>query len=104
MIKKEIGKDYKVYSIQYSDEYIYHTHSYKNLIKYEKDSSKWIVTYNNKNLLQNAFRKEVKSHWICTIDTIKSTEVCMINDYENEANTFNPDLFTKLYNDFQRST
>jgi hypothetical protein len=104
MIQKEIGKDYKVYSIQYSDEYIYHTHSYKNLIKYEKDSSKWIVTYNNKNLLQNAFRKEVKSHWICTIDTIKSTEVCMINDYENEANTFNPDLFTKLYNDFQRST
>ena len=104
MIQKEIGKDYKVYSIQYSDEYIYHTHSYKNLIKYEKDSSKWIVTYNNKNLLQNAFRKEVKSHWICTINTIKSTEVCMINDYENEANTFNPDLFTKLYNDFQRST
>ena len=102
MIQKDMGKDYKVYSIQYSDEYVYHTHSYKNLIKYEKDSSKWIVTYNNKNLYQNSFRKEVKSHWMCSIDTIKSTEVCTINDYENEENTFNPDLFTKLYNDFQR--
>lgn len=102
MIQKDLGKDYKVYGIQYSDDYIYHTHSYKNLIKFEKDSGKWIVTYNNKNLLQNSFRKEVKSHWICTIDTIKSTEVCTINDYENEKNTFNPDLFTKLYNDFQR--
>ena len=103
MIQKEIGKDYKVYSIQYSDEYVYHTHSYKSLIKFEKDSSKWIVTYNNRNLYQNSFRKELKSHWICSIDTIKSTEVCIINDYENEENSFNPDLFTRLYRDFQRN-
>ncbi|RAP45576.1 MAG: hypothetical protein BZ135_05600 [Methanosphaera sp. rholeuAM6] len=102
MIQKELGKEYKVYSIQYSDEYVYHTHQYKNLIRFEKDSSKWTVTYSNKNLLQNAFRKEVKSHWVCDIDTIKSTEVCTVNDYENENNSFNPDLFTRLYQDFHR--
>ena len=102
MIQKELGTKYKVYSIQYSDEYIYHTHTYKNLIKFEKDPYKWTVTYNNKNLMQNAFRKELKSHWICNIDMIKSTELCTINDYENENNPFNPDLFTKLYQDFQR--
>lgn len=102
MIQKDIGKNYKVYTIQYSDEYIYHVHSYKNLIKYEKDSYKWTVTYDNKNLYQNSFRKEVKSHWRCNIDTIKSTELCIINDYENEENIFNPDLFTKLYNEFLR--
>ena len=102
MIQNEIGEEFKVYSIQYSDEYIYHTHKFKNLIKFEKDSGKWIVTYNNRNLLQNAFRKEVKSHWKCNIDTIKSTEICTVNDYENEDNMFNPDLFTQLYQDFHR--
>ncbi|MDO5825165.1 MAG: hypothetical protein BZ137_06405 [Methanosphaera sp. rholeuAM130] len=102
MIQKDLKEDYKVYTIQYSDEYVYHRHNYKNLIKFEKDGSKWTITYNNKNLLQNSFRKEVKSHWICSIDTLKSTEVCTINDYENENNAFNPDLFTKLYKDFQR--
>ena len=102
MIQKDLGEGYKVYSIQYSEDYIYHTHQYKNLIKFEKDSSKWTVTYNNKNLLQNAFRKEVQSHWICEINTMKSTEVCILNDYENENNQFNPDLFTKLYMSFNR--
>lgn len=102
ILRKETGEDYKVYSIQYSDEYVYHTHQFKNLIKFEKDSSKWTVTYNNKKLLQNAFRKEVKSHWICEINTMKSTEVCVINDYDNENNNFNPDLFTKLYQSFYR--
>lgn len=101
-IQKEIGEKYKVYSIQYSDEYVYHTHHYKNLIKFEKDSNKWIITYNNKNLLQNAFIKELNSHWKCEITTAKSTETCIVKDYENEENTFNPDLFTKLYKDFQR--
>lgn len=72
------------------------------MIKFEKDPYKWTVTYNNKNLMQNAFRKELKSHWICNIDMIKSTELCTINDYENVNNPFNPDLFTKLYQDFQR--
>ena len=102
ILRKDVGEDYKVYTIQYSDEYIYHTHTYKNLIKFEKDSSKWTVTYNNKNLLQNAFRKEVTSHWRCEINTAKSTEVCTINDIENEDNAFNPDLFTKLYQSFYR--
>lgn len=102
MIQKDLGEDYKVYSIQYSEDYVYHTHQYKNLIKFEKDSNKWTVTYNNKDLLQNAFRKEVKSHWICDINTLKSTEVCILNDYENENNNFNPDLFTKLYLSFNR--
>ena len=102
MLRKEIDEDYKVYTIQYSDEYVYHTHHYKNLIKFEKDSSKWTITYNNKNLLQNAFRKEVNSHWKCEITTMKSTEICVVNDYENEDNAFNPDLFTKLYNGFHR--
>lgn len=102
ILRKETGEDYKVYTIQYSDEYVYHTHYYKNLIKFEKDSGKWTITYNNKNLLQNAFRKEVNSHWNCEITTMKSTEVCVINDYENEDNTFNPDLFTRLYNSFHR--
>ena len=102
ILRKEIGEDYKVYTIQYSDEYVYHTHYYKNLIKFEKDSCKWTVTYNNKNLLQNAFRKEVNSHWKCEITTMKSTEVCIVNDYENEDNAFNPDLFTKLYKSFHR--
>ncbi|MEE3418972.1 MAG: hypothetical protein VZQ62_06545, partial [Methanosphaera sp.] len=102
ILRKETGEDYKVYTIQYSDEYVYHSHNYKSLIKFEKDSSKWIVTYNNKNLLQNAFRKEVKSHWICDITTAKSTEVCTITDYENENNIFNPDLFTRLFQSFLR--
>lgn len=102
ILRKDIGEDYKVYSIQYSDEYVYHTHTYKNLIKFEKDCSGWTVTYNNKNLLQNAFRKEVTSHWRCEINTAKSTEVCTINDYDNEDNSFNPDLFTKLYQSFYR--
>ncbi len=102
LVQKDLEEKYKVYSIQYSDEYIYHTHQYKNLIKFEKEANKWIVTYNNKDLLQNAFRKEVKSHWICNINTAKSTEVCEINDYDNEDNQFNPDLFTKLYQDFSR--
>lgn len=102
ILRKDVEEDYKVYSIQYSDEYIYHTHTYKNLIKFEKDSSKWTVTYNNRNLLQNAFRKEVTSHWKCEVNTAKSTEVCVINDYDNEDNAFNPDLFTKLYQSFYR--
>jgi hypothetical protein len=102
MLKKQLNEDYKVYSIQYSDEYVYHTHNYKNLIKFEKDSLKWTVTYKNKNLLQNAFRKEINSHWVCDITTSKSTEICVINDFENENNSFNPDLFVKLYQDFQR--
>lgn len=102
ILRKEVGEDYKVYSIQYSDEYVYHTHTYRNLIKFEKDSAKWTVTYNNKNLLQNAFRKEVTSHWKCDVTTAKSTEVCVIKDYDNEDNTFNPDLFTKLYQSFYR--
>ncbi len=102
ILQKELGEEYKVYSIQYSDEYIYHTHSYKNLIKFEKDSSKWIVTYNNKDLLQKAFRKEVGSHWKCDITTMKSTEICTVNDYDNENNAFNPDFFVKLYHDFHR--
>ncbi|RAP52426.1 MAG: hypothetical protein BZ138_03135 [Methanosphaera sp. rholeuAM270] len=102
MLKKQLGVDYKVYSIQYSDEYVYHTHSYKNLIKFEKDAGKWTVTYNNRNLLEKAFIKEISSHWVCEINTAKSTVVCIVNDYENEDNAFNPDLFTKLYNDFHR--
>ena len=102
ILRKDVGEDYKVYTIQYSDEYVYHTHTYKNLIKFEKDSTKWTVTYNNKKLLQNAFRKEVASHWKCDITTAKSTEVCIINDLDNEDNTFNPDLFTKLYQSFYR--
>ena len=104
MLEKDLGEKYKVYTIQYSDEYVYHTHSYKNLIRFEKDALKWTVTYHNKDLLQNAFRKEVKSHWICDINTTKSTEVCTVNDYENEENMFNPDLFTKLYIDFHRKS
>lgn len=102
MLRKDVGEEYKVYTIMYSDEYVYHTHSYKNLIKFEKDSTKWTVTYNNKNLLQNAFRKEVTSHWKCEINTAKSTETCVINDYDNEDNAFNPDLFAKLYQGFYR--
>ncbi len=102
ILRKDVGEDYKVYTIQYSDEYVYHTHTYKNLIKFEKDSTKWTVTYNNKKLLQNAFRKEVASHWKCDITTAKSTEVCIINDLDNEDNAFNPDLFTKLYQSFYR--
>ena len=47
-------------------------------------------------------RKEVTSHWKCDVTTAKSTEVCVIKDYDNEDNTFNPDLFTKLYQSFYR--
>lgn len=101
-LKDELNLDVKVYATQYSDEYIYHVHNYKNLIKFEKDCSKWNITYSNKNLYQNAFRKEITNQWVCEIITAKSTEVCTIYDYENENNEFNPDLFIKLYQNFNR--
>lgn len=102
MIKDEVGLDLKVYATEYGDEYIYHVHQYHNLIKFERDCSKWTVTYNNKNLLQNAFRKSINTHWICDINTAKSTEVCTIVDYDNPNNEFNPDFFVKLYEEFHR--
>lgn len=103
VLKNELKLDLNVYTTEYSDEYIYHTHTYKNLIKFEKNCNRWIITYNNKNLLQNAFRKKIMKKWICDITTIKSTEICTINDYDNENNLFNPDLFIKIYNNFHRS-
>ncbi len=102
ILHDDLNLDLKVYSTEYSDEYVYHVHNYHNLIKFERDCSKWTVTYNNKNLLQNAFRKSIISHWICDINTSKSTEICIIFDYDNTNNLFDPDLFVKLYEEFLR--
>lgn len=98
----ELGMDLKVYATEYGDDYVYHVHHYKNLIKFERDCSKWVVTYNNKNLLQNAFRKSISGNWICEISTLKGTDVCTVIDYDNVSNVFDPDLFVKLYEKFYR--
>lgn len=102
MINDELDLDLKVYATEYGDEYIYHVHQYHKLIKFERDCSKWTVTYNNKNLLQNAFRKSINTHWNCDITTAKSTEVCTVVDYDNMNNVFDPDLFIKLYEEHRR--
>lgn len=101
-IRDELGLDLKVYSTEYGDEYIYHVHQYHKLIKFERDCNKWTVTYNNKNLLQNAFRKSVNTEWRCEITTAKSTDICTIIDDENKNNLFDPDNFVKLYEEHNR--
>ncbi|WP_323736848.1 hypothetical protein PXD04_02460 [Methanosphaera sp. ISO3-F5] len=102
VLDDELGLDLKVYSTEYGDEYVYHVHEYRKLIKFERDCSKWVVTYSNKNLLQNAFRKRISSYWVCSVSTSKSTEVCTVLDYDNQNNVFDPDLFVKFYNEFHR--
>lgn len=102
LVREEVNLDLKVYATEYGDEYVYHVHQYHKLVKFERDCCKWTVTYNNKNLLQNAFRKSVNTHWKCDISTAKSTDICTIADDDNMSNVFDPDLFVKLYEEFHR--